>query len=67
MDSCAVEDHPMINSLWGERRGIVRVTVPLSGFRRRAEFRLCRALEDASAALRRKRGKTGNEEANDDE
>jgi CelD/BcsL family acetyltransferase involved in cellulose biosynthesis len=67
MDSCAVEDHPMINSLWGERRGIVRVTVPLSGFRRRAEFRLCRALEDASAALRRKRGNTGNEEADDDE
>jgi CelD/BcsL family acetyltransferase involved in cellulose biosynthesis len=67
MDSCAVEDHPMINSLWGERRGIVRVTVPLAGFRRRAIFHLCRFLEDASAALRARRGKTGDDEADDDE
>jgi CelD/BcsL family acetyltransferase involved in cellulose biosynthesis len=53
MDSCAVEDHSMINSLWGERRSIVRVTVPLAGVRRQATFRLCRAAENASAALRR--------------
>lgn len=53
MDSCAVEDHSMINSLWGERRSIVRVTVPLAGVRRQATFRLCRAAETASAALRR--------------
>jgi CelD/BcsL family acetyltransferase involved in cellulose biosynthesis len=67
MDSCAVEDHPMINGLWGERRGIVRVTVPLAGFRRRVEFRLCRLLEEASAALRRKRGKIAKQEADYDE
>lgn len=54
MDSCAVEDHPMINSLWGERRPIVRVTVPLAGFRRAATFRFCRTVEKASAALRRR-------------
>jgi CelD/BcsL family acetyltransferase involved in cellulose biosynthesis len=53
MDSCAVEDHPMINSLWGERREIVRVSVPLKGKRRRAIFAACRTLETASALVRR--------------
>ncbi len=53
MDSCAIEDHPMINSLWGERRAIVQVSVPLSGVRRRTIFRACRAAETASAAMRR--------------
>jgi CelD/BcsL family acetyltransferase involved in cellulose biosynthesis len=53
MDSCAVEDHPMINSLWHERREIVRVSVPLKGKRRRAMFAACRTLETASALVRR--------------
>lgn len=53
MDSCAVEDHPMINSLWGERREIVRISVPLKGKRRRATFAACRTLETASALVRR--------------
>jgi CelD/BcsL family acetyltransferase involved in cellulose biosynthesis len=53
MDSCAVEDHPMINSLWAERRTIVRVTVPLRGKRRRAAFAVARTLETASATVRR--------------
>ena len=52
MDSCASEDHPMIDSLWGERRRIVRVSVPLSGFRRAWTYRLCRALEIVSARRR---------------
>ena len=51
MDSCAAEDHPMIDSLWGERRTLVRVSVPLRGFRRGLAYRLCRALESASACL----------------
>jgi len=53
MDSCAVEDHPMIDSLWTERRAIVRVTVRLKGGRRGAVFALCRALELGSAMLRK--------------
>jgi CelD/BcsL family acetyltransferase involved in cellulose biosynthesis len=53
MDSCAVEDHSMINSIWAERREIVRVTVPLKGARRIAAFRICRALESASAVFRK--------------
>ncbi len=55
MDSCAAPDHPMIDSLWGERRTIVRVSVPLSGVRRGLAFRAARGLEDGSARLRRMR------------
>jgi len=53
MDSCAAEGHPMIDHLWTERRSIVRITLPLSGPARRAQFALCRAAEEGSAALRR--------------
>jgi len=42
----------MINSLWGERRSLVRVTVPLAGFKRRAVFVACRALEKTSALVK---------------
>jgi CelD/BcsL family acetyltransferase involved in cellulose biosynthesis len=31
MDSCAAPDHPMIDSLWGERRAIVQYRVALKG------------------------------------
>ncbi|WP_423604648.1 GNAT family N-acetyltransferase [Sphingomonas sp. MS122] len=55
MDSCASADHPMIDSLWGERRGIVRVTLPLAGWRSRALFHAARAAERAAAALRARR------------
>lgn len=59
MDSCAVDDHPMIDGLWTERRSIVRMTVPLGGLKRSLLFRLCRALEKGSAALRRAPPLTG--------
>jgi CelD/BcsL family acetyltransferase involved in cellulose biosynthesis len=52
MDSCAAQDHPMIDSLWTGRRSIVRATVRLRGARRTAIWALCRALELGSAALR---------------
>jgi CelD/BcsL family acetyltransferase involved in cellulose biosynthesis len=53
MDSCAAENHPMINSLWAERRSLVQVALPLAGFRRAAVFRFCRLAEKGSATLRR--------------
>jgi len=53
MDSCAAPNHPMIDSLWGERRSLVRVTVPLAGWRRTAVFHGCRMLERAATAARR--------------
>ncbi|MFL9839462.1 GNAT family N-acetyltransferase [Sphingomonas sp. ST-64] len=52
VDSCAVQNHPMIDSLWAQRRAIIRVTVPLAGRRRRLVFTAARALERAAAALR---------------
>ena len=52
MDSCAVEGHPMIDSLWAERRSIVQVSVPLKGARRALAWKACRAAETASAALK---------------
>jgi CelD/BcsL family acetyltransferase involved in cellulose biosynthesis len=55
MDSCAVQDHPMIDALWTERRSIVRLSVRLKGARRGLTYALCRALEIASAALRGRR------------
>jgi CelD/BcsL family acetyltransferase involved in cellulose biosynthesis len=54
MDSCALPDHPMIESLWMERRTVVRLTVPLKGPRRFAAFAFCRALEMGSAMLRKR-------------
>ncbi|HEX8383354.1 MAG TPA: GNAT family N-acetyltransferase [Sphingomonas sp.] len=51
-DSCAVEDHPMINSLWAERRPVVRVSVPIAGWRRRGVFRVARTAEKLAARLR---------------
>jgi CelD/BcsL family acetyltransferase involved in cellulose biosynthesis len=57
MDSCAVADHPMINSLWGERRAIIQVSLPLAGTKRAALYHACRAAETASARLRSFRSK----------
>lgn len=55
MDSCAAESHPMINSLWGERRTIVRVTLPLGGWRSRGLFHAARTIERTAAAIRARR------------
>jgi hypothetical protein len=52
MDSCAAEQHPMIDSLWAERRTLARVTIPLSGPRRRLVHAAARGLERLSAARR---------------
>lgn len=52
IDSCAVENHSMIEQLWAERRAIVRVTLPLGGARGAAAFALARIAETASAGLR---------------
>lgn len=53
LDSCAMDNHPMIDSLWPARREVVRVTVRLKGARRGAIYAASRALEIGSAALRR--------------
>lgn len=45
MDSCAVEDHPMINSLWKGRREIVRIAFPRRGARPSIIFAAVRLAE----------------------
>lgn len=52
IDSCAVENHSMIDSIWAERRTIIRVTLPLAGARGAATYALARAAETAAAGLR---------------
>lgn len=55
MDSCAAADHPMIDSLWGERRAIVRLTLPLTGMHSRALFHAARAVERLADTIRTRR------------
>jgi CelD/BcsL family acetyltransferase involved in cellulose biosynthesis len=49
-DSCAIENHNMIDSLWSGRRRIVRVTIALAGARDGLVHGLCRGLEKLSVA-----------------
>ncbi|MBF9150668.1 GNAT family N-acetyltransferase [Novosphingobium sp. 1Y9A] len=44
-DSCAAPDHPMIDSLWTERRAIGRISVAIGGKLRRSLFETLLALE----------------------
>ncbi|QJB68163.1 GNAT family N-acetyltransferase [Parasphingorhabdus halotolerans] len=54
-DSCAKPDHPMINSIWGERQTIDHITISLKGPIRRSAYYLCRSVDQLGAFLRRKR------------
>lgn len=44
-DSCAAPDHPMIDSLWTERRPIGRISIAIGGTLRRSVFAALLALE----------------------
>lgn len=55
MDSCASANHPMIDSLWAQRRAMVRLTLPLGGWRGRAAFRAVGMLERIWAAIKSRR------------
>ena len=50
MDSCAAENHPMIDSLWGGRRSIVRVTRAARRLRGAARSSACAARPRAAWA-----------------
>lgn len=52
MDSCAAAGHPMIDSLWAERRAIGRVSIALKHRARPLAFKLLRTGEEAMARLR---------------
>jgi hypothetical protein len=49
-DSCAAEDHPMINRLWRERRPIARINIGIGGRARRALYTPLLNLERGSPA-----------------
>ncbi len=57
VDSCAKPDHPMINSLWGERMPIAHVAVSLKGPGRRLQYSLCRSLDSFGTIIRKKGAK----------
>jgi hypothetical protein len=57
MDSCAAPDHPMIDSLWAERRTIVQYRVALKGagprrLSRAAAFALATGVERLAAMVK---------------
>ena len=54
MDSCAAEDHPMIDSLWSGRRHIGRFSIELKGLSRTAVFRGVRLGEDLMAHIKKR-------------
>lgn len=67
MDSCAAANHPMIDSLWAERRGIVRLTLPIGGARGRLAFAAARAVERGWAAIKARRTPSTPQPRNDDD
>lgn len=69
MDSCAVEDHPMINSLWPDRREIVRIALPRKGVRSSLIFAVVRCAERGWAAFKNLRtsGQNDNRTQDNDE
>ncbi|HEY9091044.1 GNAT family N-acetyltransferase [Parasphingorhabdus sp.] len=54
MDSCAAQDHPMIDGLWSGRRHIGRFSIELKGMSRTALFRTLRLGEDLMARIKRR-------------
>lgn len=53
-DSCAAQDHPMIDSLWSGRRAIGRYSIAIGGKAKRAAFAALLAAEQAKAKFKGK-------------
>lgn len=45
IDSCAAQDHPMIDSLWRERRSVVTLSLPLPGIANRIAYTVVRTAQ----------------------
>ena len=52
IDSCAAQDHPMIDSLWRERRTVVSVSMPLPGALNRVLWQAAQAAMQAWRKLK---------------
>lgn len=59
-DSCAAPDHPMIDSLWVERRTLATVVIALPGWRNRIAFNAYRAALRSWRTLKRLRPRAGD-------
>lgn len=55
LDSCAAQGHPMIDSLWGERRHVQRISLSLRGWRGRMFLTAHDLAERAMDAIRYRR------------
>jgi Acetyltransferase (GNAT) domain len=61
-DSCAAPDHPMIDSIWRERRTVVRMSIGIGGTTRRGVFRRLLKAELSRMPTRDKYQPVGNSE-----
>lgn len=55
IDSCAAQDHPMIDSLWRERRTVLSLALPLPGTTNRMVYTAAQAAKTAWHAIKRLR------------
>ena len=55
IDSCAAQDHPMIDSLWRERRTVLSLALPLPGTANRLTFTAAQTAKAAWHAIKRMR------------
>lgn len=63
IDSCAAQDHPMIDSLWRERRTVLTVALPLPGTLNRMTFSAAQAAKRLWHAAKRLRARATNPSA----
>ena len=56
IDSCAAPNHPMINSLWKERRAVIRLAVSIGGWKDQLMFNGVRSLERLRAWSKGQKG-----------
>jgi CelD/BcsL family acetyltransferase involved in cellulose biosynthesis len=54
-DSCAAQDHPMIDSLWSGRRAIGRYSVAIGGVAKRSAFAALLTAEQAKAKFKNRK------------
>lgn len=59
-DSCAAQDHPMIDSIWAGRRSIGRYSIAIGGPIKRTAFSALLAAEHAKGHLRRAANRIAN-------
>jgi hypothetical protein len=65
IDSCAVSDHSMINSLWRERRSIAALNVSGESIGAKALFRMLTNLEQLGDRVRRRPAPRKDERSDD--